>query len=189
MIGWTNHRRVKQTGGFTLLEMVFVLAFVAILVTWLTLSIGTVETEQRLRSSVSEVGVMAKRARNVAVTQQRAYQVIVEQGKISMSPQYARSEGADGGIEENTNRGSGQRFDDVTASEELDAEVEYEIRRWGSDEWVKIDRDQKVVMTIDPTGLVEPISIRCTLGDSWIKQDLHPLTADVRDEETSISKE
>ena len=52
-----------------------------------------------------------------------------------------------------------------------------------------IENDQKAVVVLEPTGLVEPISIRCTFGNSWILQELHPLTAGVRDEQMSIEDE
>lgn len=186
----TGQKRVKQAGGFTLLEVVFVLGLIAVLVTWLTLSIGTVETEQKLRQASGDIEIMAKRARNIAVRQQRAYQLRVDEGKISISPQYPRDE--ESGIEIEDGEGYSardKRFKDIVSSEETDKDVSYEIRRWGSDEWIKIEKDRSVVVIIEPTGLVEPISIRCSIGESWIKQELHPLTAGVRDEETSIKKE
>lgn len=160
------------------------LAFVAVLVTWLTLTIGTVETEQRLREAAGGIESLAKRARNIAVRQQRAYQLTIGEHAISIAPQYARLE-QDGYDDSGTRK----KFEDITASEKTDEEVTYEIRRWGSDEWQVIEKDKTVVVTIDPTGLVEPISIRCTVGKSWLLQELHPLTAGVRDEEMSIEKE
>jgi len=42
---------------------------------------------------------------------------------------------------------------------------------------------------MDPQGLVEPISIRCTSGKSWILHELNPLTGGVRDEEMNIEDE
>ncbi|MBT7960043.1 MAG: hypothetical protein HN759_12010, partial [Akkermansiaceae bacterium] len=79
-----------------------------------------------------------------------------------------------------------KKFEDITDIEETDNDVIYEVKRWGSDTWQLIERDKKVVLTIEPTGLVEPISIRCSMGNSWIIQELHPLTAGVRNEEMNI---
>ncbi|BDS05689.1 hypothetical protein NT6N_07290 [Oceaniferula spumae] len=186
-----GHPRSKQVGGFTLLEMVFVLGMIAVLVTWLTLSVTTVETEERLRRATSEVEVMAKRARNVAIRQQRPYQLTISEGSISIAPQFAQSEVDH--FQDETEDGDGDTprvdFEDVTASEETDETVKYEIKRWRSDVWEVIEDDRKVVLTLDPVGLVEPISIRCSVGKSWLMQELHPLTASVRDEEMSIEKE
>ena len=185
------HKGVKQVGGFTLLEIVVVLGMVAMLVTWLTLSIGTVETEQKLREASGSIESLAKRGRNIAVRQQRTYHLVISEGSISIAPQYVL-EGSDESIME-PEYGDGEiprdNFEDITASENTDSEVTYEIKRWRSDEWELIEGDKKVILTLDPVGLVEPISIRCSNGKSWLIHELHPLTAGVRDEEMSVENE
>ena len=80
-------------------------------------------------------------------------------------------------------------FGDVVASEATDTDVSYEIKRWRSDNWELLEKDKQVELALSPVGLVEPISIRCSLGRSWIKHELHPLTAGMRDEELYIVKE
>ena len=77
----------------------------------------------------------------------------------------------------------------ITATEGTDPDVVYEIKRWRSDDWILIKEDEKVVLALDPIGLVEPISIRCSIGKSWLIHELHPLTAGIRDEEMNIEKE
>lgn len=178
-----RHHGAGQAAGFTLLEVVFVLGMIAMLAVWLTVNVTTVDTEKRLREASGAVETMAKRARSVAMMQQRPYQVTISLDGVSMAPQFARSgsfsQGEDG--EEAV-----AVFEDVLDSEPLDPEVKYEIRRWRSDLWDEIEGEDKLVLTIDPLGLVEPISIRCSLGNSWIMQELNPLTAGVNDEELSV---
>ena len=173
--------------GFTLLEMVIVLSIIAAIATMAVLEFGNVHAEQRLRESIGSIESLAKRGRNIAVRQQRAYQLTISEQSISIAPQYARRE--DGGGNNDDELGMRKKFEDFTDSEQTDDEVVYEVRRWGSDEWQVIEKDKKVVVTIEPTGLVEPISIRCTVGKSWIMQELHPLTAGVRNEEMNIEKD
>lgn len=186
-----RHRRVRQVGGFTLLEMVFVLAMIAIMAGWMTLSVATVETEQKLREASGNIESLAKRARNIAVMQQRPYQLTISASKVSIAPLYVL-EFEDEGFtraslsEDEVSEG---RLDDITASESTDSEVTYEIKRWRSDEWEMLEGEKRIVLTLDPAGLVEPISIRCSIGKSWMVQDLHPLTAGIRDEQMSIEKE
>ncbi len=183
MIVAHRHRARTARRGFTLLEMVIVLSIIAAIATMAVLSFGNVEAEQRLRESIGSIEALAKRGRNIAVRQQRAYQLTISEESISISPQYARVEGSGSGDDELEVR---EKFEDITDVENTDSEVVYEVRRWGSDEWQLIEKDKKVVVTIDPAGLVEPISIRCSVGNSWIIQDLHPLTAGVRYEEMNI---
>ena len=185
------HIGVKPAGGFSLLEIVFVLAMVAMLITWFTLSVSTVETEQKLRQASAGIESLAKRALNIAVKQQRAYQLTIAAGGIVMAPKYQQHSGHDDFTEEEQNEdvAAAQRFVDITATEATDPEVAYEIKRWRSDDWELIKGDKKVVLTLDPIGLVEPISIRCSIGKSWLIHELHPLTAGIRDEEMNIEKQ
>lgn len=185
------HRRGTQAGGFTLLEIVFVLGMVAMLVTWLTLSVGTVETEQKLREASGSIESLAKRGRNIAVRQQRAYQLVISKDSISIAPQYVIMDSDEHFTEpeEGDAEIPRENFEDITASENTDDEVTYEIKRWRSDEWQLIEDDKKIILTLDPVGLVEPISIRCSIGKSWLIRELHPLTAGVRDEEMSVENE
>lgn len=183
-----RHNISKQAGGFTLLEIVFVLGMIAMLAVWLTVSVTTVDTEQQLREAVGSVEAMTKRCRSIAVMQQRPYQITIAAGSISMAPQYTRDEVIEefGEADEDTVK---EDFEDVLASDLTDSEVKYEIRRWRSDVWLEIVGEKTVALTVDPVGLVEPISIRCSKGASWIMQELHPLTGGVRNEEMSIGGE
>ncbi|MBT8038466.1 MAG: hypothetical protein KJO21_13080 [Verrucomicrobiae bacterium] len=162
----------------------------AILVTWLTLTISTVETEQRLREASGEIESLARRARNIAVRQQRAYQLTISDGSISIGPQFMLADvEQDDALGFDDDEAPREDFEDITASEATDSEVTYEIRRWRSDVWELIEGEKRVVVTLDPIGLVEPIAIRCSVGKSWLIQGLHPLTASVRNEEMSIEDE
>lgn len=178
--------RAGQSGGFTLLEVVIVLGMVAILVTWMTLSLGTVETEERLRRASGDITALTKRARSIAVQQQRPYKLTISESSISIAPLYQVPEDDVADDDEEVERTA---FKDIIDSEDADSEVTYEIRRWRSEEWQIIEDKKEVVLILDPVGLVEPISIRCSMGNSWLIQDLHPLTAGVRDEQMSIEKE
>ena len=186
-----RHSKNRQVAGFTLLEIVFVLSMIAILVTWLTVSLSTVESEQKLREAASRIELLAKRGLSIAVMQQRPYQLTITASSVSIAPRYAL--GPDEAVYmENEQDGAGgesESFDDITASEAIDADVSYEIKRWQSDDWVALEGDKRIVITLNPIGLIEPFMIRCSMGESWIMHELHPLTAGVRDEEMSIEKE
>lgn len=183
-----RHGGHGRGGGFTLLEIVFVLAMIAVLVTWLTVSLATVETEQKLREAMGPIELMAKRGLNVAVMQQRPYQLTIGARSVSIAPRYGVKED-EPGYADDENQLVQSGFGDVVASEATDTDVSYEIKRWRSDNWELLEKDKQVELALSPVGLVEPISIRCSLGRSWIKHELHPLTAGMRDEELYIVKE
>ncbi|MFK7912214.1 MAG: Tfp pilus assembly protein FimT/FimU [Akkermansiaceae bacterium] len=184
-----RHLAHASRRGFTLLEMVIVLAIVSAIALMVVLDSRNVDEEQRLRESAGSVEALAKRARNIAIVQQRAYQLTISESAISIAPQYQRETGSGIDIESADGEQNRTQFEDITDSEETNSAVTYEIRRWGSDDWQIIEKDKQVVVTIDPTGLVEPISIRCSVGNSWLIQELHPLTAGVRDEQMNIDSE
>ena len=186
-----RHAKNRQAAGFTLLEIVFVLSMIAILVTWLTVSLSTVESEQKLREAASRIELLAKRGLSIAVMQQRPYQLTINASSVSIAPRFALGPDESGYIENEQDGAGGESwsFDDITASEAIDADVSYEIKRWQSDDWVALEGDKRIVITLNPIGLIEPFMIRCSMGESWIMHELHPLTAGVRDEEMSIEKE
>ena len=186
-----RHSKNRQVAGFTLLEIVFVLSMIAILVTWLTVSLSTVESEQKLREAASRIELLAKRGLSIAVMQQRPYQLTITASSVSIAPRYALGPDEAGYMENEQDGAGGESgsFDDITASEAIDVDVSYEIKRWQSDDWVALEGDKRIVITLNPIGLIEPFMIRCTMGESWIMHELHPLTAGVRDEEMSIEKE
>ena len=186
-----RHAKNRQVAGFTLLEIVFVLSMIAILVTWLTVSLSTVESEQKLREAAGRIELLAKRGLSIAVMQQRPYQLTITASSVSIAPRYelgpdevvAMEDEKDGAV------GDSRSFDDITASEALDADVSYEVKRWRSDDWEALEEGKRIVLRLNPIGLIEPITIRCSMGKSWVMHELHPLTAGVRDEEMSIEKE
>lgn len=186
-----RHTKNRQVAGFTLLEIVFVLSMIAILVTWLTVSLSTVESEQKLREAASRIELLAKRGLSIAVMQQRPYQLTITASSVSIAPRYALGPDEAGYMENEQDGAGGESgsFDDITASEAIDVDVSYEIKRWQSDDWVALEGDKRIVITLNPMGLIEPFMIRCSMGESWIMHELHPLTAGVRDEEMSIEKE
>ena len=186
-----GHAKNRQAAGFTLLEIVFVLSMIAILVTWLTVSLSTVESEQKLREAASRIELLAKRGLSIAVMQQRPYQLTITASSVSIAPRFALGPDESGYIENEQDGAGGESgsFDDITASEAIDADVSYEIKRWQSDDWLALEGDKRIVITLNPIGLIEPFMIRCSMGESWIMHELHPLTAGVRDEEMSIEME
>ena len=186
-----RHTKNRQVAGFTLLEIVFVLSMIAILVTWLTVSLSTVESEQKLREAAGRIELLAKRGLSIAVMQQRPYQLAITASSVSIAPRYelGPDETASMENEQDGAGGDSRSFDDITASEALDGDVSYEIKRWQSDDWEALEEGKRIVLILNPIGLIEPITIRCSMGKSWIMHELHPLTAGIRDEEMSIEKE
>ena len=127
-----RHAKIRQVAGFTLLEIVFVLSMIAILVTWLTVSLSTVESEQKLRQAAGRIESLAQRGLRIAVMQQRPYQLTITASSVSLAPRnaFGVDEAVSMGNEMDGEGGDSRTFDDIAASEATDAEVSYEIKRW-----------------------------------------------------------
>ena len=187
----SSHINNRKVSGFTLLELVFVLSMIAVLVTWVTVSISTVETEDKLREAAGSIELLAQRGLNVAITQQRSYELSITANMVSLAPKYVLDSESVGWVDQNElgEDEVSRKFDDVVANEPMSTDVLYEIKRWQSSEWLTLEKDKQIVLGLSPLGLIEPISIRCSIGSSCIMHQLHPLTAGIRDEEMSIEKE
>ena len=180
-----SHTNLSLQKGFSLLEIVVVLGILAVIVTWVTVSVANVDTERQLREAAAKIVSKIGQARSVAVRQQRPYTITITAESVTLAPEFSSEEEEDFDDE-------GDEFsidqEDITSASENDADLTYEVLRWQSDDWKLMEGKESVIITVEPSGLVEPISIRCTKGKSWLIQELHPLTGRVRDEQMSIEE-
>jgi type II secretion system protein H len=147
-----------QPRGYTLIEIVLVLAIMVLVVgTVVPLSSGFMR-EQRLRDPVRELLVLAKTARTEAMTTGRATGVILGKKGFGLV-----------------------RPGDEEPSETyvLPRDMSYSIRPFGSERAAKPDGQ---VWMFQPTGLCEPVAVRFGEKDAWIEVSFDPLTANIGEE-------
>lgn len=167
----------KRPLGFTLIEIVIVLALAAILMGGAMGIMAFTSDERTLKNTSGEIELLAKKARTIAILQQIPYAVEFREGRVSILPL------AQAGIQEkrSSRRLEMNSSDDSTVSKDrqlqLDPDVSISIRRWNSDEWLTIVKNSVHVWRFDPDGLSEPISVRVNCGKSWMEDTFHPLTA------------
>ncbi len=172
----------RRSVGFTLIEIVMVLAIAAIV---LGGAIGVMvysSDERVLRETSGEIEMMAKRARMVAILQQTPYALEFREGVVRLMPlaEAGRDEektvgGHDiGGREAETKPGERSEFT-------LDGSMKLFVRRWNSDSWLPAAKKAIHVWRFDPNGLSEPLAIRLEYDESWSEDIFHPLTATIRD--------
>lgn len=180
----TNERARPQ--GFTLLEIVIVLAIAAVVMGGAVGMMVYSSDERVLRNASGEIELLAKRARTTAILLQTPYALefregivklmpLAEAGRVEKRTVGGRRIGGEPVIEE----GSGERW-----QYQLEGGMEVFVRRWNSSEWLATRKDAVHVWRFDPNGLCEPISVRLSLEKSWAEDSFNPLTATVR--ETSM---
>lgn len=174
----------RRPQGFTLIEIVLVLAIAAVIMGGAVGMMIYSSDERLLRDASGEIEMLAKRARTTAILQQTPYALEFRQGIVRMMPlaQAGRDEKRTVGgsriggepVEEDT----GDRWE-LT----LDNGMQVLVRRWNSVEWLQTVKNDVHVWRFDPNGLCEPISVRLEIDKSWSVDTFHPLTATIRESE------
>ena len=176
----TNNKRA----GFTLLEIVIVLAIASVVMGGAVGYMIYSSDERVLRNTSGEVELLAKRARTISILQQTPYALEFREGVVRMLPlaQAGRDEKRTAGgrriggepAEEADSGGEALTFD-------LDPEMKVFVKRWDSNEWLPTEKNAIHIWRFDPDGLCEPLSIRYALERSWAEDTFHPLTASIRE--------
>jgi len=173
----TNSRR-----GFTLLEIVIVLAIAAVVMGGAVGLMVYSSDERVLRNASGEIELLAKRARTTAILLQTPYALEIRENVVRLLPL------AEAGRDEKRTAG-GQRIGGDPVVQEtaerweypLEDGVKVSVRRWNSSEWLATGKDTVHVWRFDPNGLCEPVSVRLALDQSWSEDTYHPLTATIRE--------
>ena len=184
----------RPGGGFTLLEIVIVIAIIALLAGGAIAALVYNSSKRKLQRSAGRVETLAKRARAIAILRQTPYALEFLDGRVRLSPwveagfedreelaELIREE--EGGWPEDREAGPDPA---APVRDELafDEEMVVGVMRWGSSDWIVFDNQRnRMIWRFDPNGLCEPITVRFELdeGESYLEQAYHPLTAAVRD--------
>jgi type II secretion system protein H len=185
----------ERARGFTLIEIVMVLAITALVsggaITFLVFS----SDERDLRKTSSEVEALARRARTTAILQQTPYALEFTPGLIRLLP-FAQA----GQTTKKTALGNpiGGRKVEIPTDAASDShtpvydsfspssEMTVLLRRWNSEDWQVMKEGKPQVWRFDPDGLCEPVSVRLELGDSWTQDAYHPLNAAISESQFEI---
>jgi prepilin-type N-terminal cleavage/methylation domain-containing protein len=180
-------RTTDRRNGFTLIEIVMVIAIAAVVMGGAVGLMVYSSDERALRDGSGEIELLAKRARIISIRQQTPYALEFRPGTVRLLPL------AEAGVIERTT-GSGRSIGGEVVEPEgqnrvrdailLDPSLSIFIRRWNSEAWLPMSENLVHVWRFDPDGLCEPISVRLTTtSGSWNEDYYHPLTATIRDSE------
>jgi len=154
--------KLPRTQGYTLIEIVLVVAIIALLIgVAIPLSSGFTR-EQRLRDVVRELLVFAKTARSEAMTSGRPAAVIFDKEGFGVL------------------RAGDEEPSDVF---DLPKGMSYVIIPYGEEKPLRPDGQRWL---FQPTGLCEPITFRLEHQDDWMEVAFDPLTAGISEESYSI---
>lgn len=177
--------RNRNQPGFTLIEIVMVLAIAAMLLGGAVGFMVFASDERALRDASGQVELLAKRARTIAILQQTPYAIEFRPGIVRLLPlaEAGRDETKTalgqtvGGEKVETPGTSSSVHDEIT----LDSSLNSFVRRWNTEEWLPMSDRFVHIWRFDPDGLCEPLGVRLTIGTNYIEDTYHPLTASVYD--------
>lgn len=176
----------RQRCGFTLIEIVIVLAIIGVITGSSIAAMMLTSSERKLRNVSSDVELLAKKARTAAILSQTPYAIEFRSGGVRLMPLSQASE-----TERTTALGNSIGGEAVESSgnraihEEIsiDPDIKLSLRRWNTSEFIVPDDESVPIWRFDPDGLSEPITVRFTLGNSYAQDTYHPLTAAIADSE------
>jgi prepilin-type N-terminal cleavage/methylation domain-containing protein len=186
MIKAAKTERRRQLGGFSLIEMVLVLAIAAMVMGGAVGLLVYHSSERVLKKVSSEVEVFAKQARLISLLQQRPYAIQFLPGKILMKPLAEITGPAETSGKSAKHPEAESVVDELHTTSPvhkeitLDGGITVSIRRWGSERWIEMDEKHSQVWRFDPSGLSEPITVRMVYEGSSHESEYHPLTASIR---------
>lgn len=174
--------RTTKPAGFTLIEIVMVLAIAAVIMGGAVGMMVYSSDERALRDTSGEIELMAKRARTISILHQTPYALEFREGIVRLLP-LAQAGLIERKISRNRRDNDQSAAVDTPENRKLPLEpgMSILIRRWNSDTWNSTVKNTVHVWRFDPDGLCEPISIRMVYGNSWAEDTYHPLTATIRE--------
>jgi prepilin-type N-terminal cleavage/methylation domain-containing protein len=173
--------------GFTLLEMVIVLALIGLAMGGaVTLFISTA-SERKLKEASGDLEVLAKKARMLAIVQQIPYSITFSEHAAHLGPlveagynendMNARLDLEERAQIEGTNHA---KFSPVRETQSLEDFV-VSVRRWGAVNWGVMESSDTQVWRFDPNGICEPVGVRYEYKSGWVEMEFHPLSASIRE--------
>lgn len=165
-----KHFSNKELRGFTLLEIMLVLAIIVIFLGFGTAMIINMAKERKLREASGELASFARTARHNALTEEGVFEIELNATGYSLRRQKEIDEKADSKDPETA-------FKKIIYK--LSKSIVFEYKPWMNQTWAI---PNKAVWVFYENGLCEPLSFRFSDGDNFIMQSYSPLTAAVREE-------
>ena len=171
-----NQRRPQRKQGFTIVEIVVVLAIIVIMIGASFAYLSGLGPEKEFKEATVELESMAREAQARAIMTHTMQRIVFTNKSFLMMENDVQPDTP----EEWVTLPIRKRYDVPSQ------EMEVSIYRWGSIIPTIPSEKSPIVWIFPPDGFVEPITVKLTQDESYIKQTYHPLTASVVEEEMEI---
>lgn len=175
-------RTNKPQRGFTLIEIVMVLALAAVVMGSAIGLVAYSSDERILRKTSGEIELMAKQARMLAILHQTPYALEFSESGIHLLPLAQASADQKGtSLSHSPPVDPGTAAPDESRQLTLESGMTLSVRRWNTDVLINLEKNSVQIWRFDPDGLCEPLAVHLVYGKSWSEDTYHPLTATIND--------
>jgi len=191
----TTYFQKINNSGFTLIEVIIAISIIVLLIGGFALVVGGVYTETEIRKPSGKLEILSQRVRTIATVHQRTYQIyLTEKGLYILpfgeNPQDHPPTSWNYLKEQDSQREPPLRYETTREFHAIEDTVDFFIKGWGMKEFKKLEDNFSYAWQFEPSGMIEPISIRFEIPHadqtSWLEQTYHPLTATVSTETMEI---
>lgn len=203
----------SQQAGFTLVELVVVMTVLGIMAAIAIPSVDGLLDERRAREPVTSLLTMAREVRFRAIAEQRPYQIVLDRGGFRASRYFNPYGGIEGFdslqeqlqlrqqeqefVEASRQRGGedqGSQVKNVAATAglsftqgyKLPDSIDYSVRAWRDTDWRSMEGSTFFRWVFQPSGMCDPIKVKFSHEAAYFEVEFHPLTADIRDENSWV---
>ena len=190
----------RRGAAFTLVEIIVVIALIALVITMSVISLQPLNAERRVMEPAIQLKKYARDAHRMAMATQRSYSIEMRDRYFVLRETHVREDAVEeweqAMREQQLRAARSEFFDEEEIAAPLQRIIErYELpigtqvqwKRWIDQNFVDIEPEQAAEWQFDPSGICEPVGIRFTSDDGFIEMVFNPLTAKVEDERMIVS--
>ena len=171
----------QKKPAFTLMEIVVVLFILVTIMGAATMYLFKADDETYLKEVSGELEAYAREAQNLAIMQNETYRLVLTENTLELFKSQANTASSPSlgvFVPEKETPLKSYRFPDD--------KLRWSIKRWGGSALLFPTQKAPFVWVFAPEGFVEPIQVEVSRDKAYLRQDYHPLTASVVEEELYI---
>lgn len=186
--------RIARRRGFTLIELVFVMAISTMVFGTAIYLISTPNIEKEIREAHGEIEDLALRARAMAYSYQTPFVVEFRANEVRLMPLSMPGEGFEAQEEMETRPPDSLRSLDSMAWPvvyQIDPKYELSLLRWNSADFLRVEDNEVERWIHQPNTPCEPmaVSLYSEEDQAFLSREYHPLTAKAVDLEMAIGNQ
>ncbi|YCM44992.1 prepilin-type N-terminal cleavage/methylation domain-containing protein [Verrucomicrobiaceae bacterium 227] len=179
--------------GFSLIEIVVVLAIVAVMFGTAMMMVSSPQQEAEIREVHSDIEDLARQAREMSFSYQQPFVVELREGEVLMRPLANPDARIVDDLSESTSTNSGlKELETMSWPRVVTIDPKYElwVLRWGQQNFTYVTGETVESWIHTPNSPCEPVVIKLvsTDGNTLLSRKYHPLTAVATDDELEIRK-